>query len=110
MPTPPSLASLGQMIDVWFCLSKGKTDGSPYCEYVLLYTDDILVISDNAEAVLKEEIGEHFELKPDSIGPPSQYLGGELNLRTMSNGQKAWSLSSGQYVKEAVENVKKYLA
>ena len=40
--------------DVWFCPSKRKTDGSPYYKYVLLYTDDILVISDNAEAVLKE--------------------------------------------------------
>ena len=81
--------------DVWFRPSKQNTDSSPYYEYVLLYTDDILVISDNAEAILKEEIGKHFELKPDSIGPPSQYLGGKLNLRTLSNGQKAWSLSSG---------------
>ena len=97
--------------DVWFRENKRKSDGSPYYEYVLLYTDDILVLSDNAESVLRNEIGgpDGFELKPDSIGPPSQYLGGKVSSVTLQNNQKAWSFSSGQYVSEAVANVKKYL-
>ncbi|EJK62678.1 hypothetical protein THAOC_16700 [Thalassiosira oceanica] len=97
--------------DVWFRESKRKSDGSPYYEYVLLYTDDILVLSDNAESILRNEIGGEggFELKPGSIGPPSQYLGGKMSKVTLQNGQKAWSFSSGQYVSEAVANVKKYL-
>mmetsp|Transcript_24915 Transcript_24915/g.59157 ORF Transcript_24915/g.59157 Transcript_24915/m.59157 type:complete len:877 (+) Transcript_24915:2272-4902(+) len=97
--------------DVWFRESRRKSDNSPYYEYVLLYTDDILVISDNAEEILRKEIGGEggFELKPGSIGPPSQYLGGKMSSVTLQNGQKAWSFSSGQYVKEAVDNVKKYL-
>ncbi len=39
-------------------------DGTKLYEYVLLYVDDCLVISDNAEHILKKEIGCYFQLKP----------------------------------------------
>ena len=39
--------------DVWFRLSKRST-GEEYYDYVLLYVDDVLVISEKAEAVLRE--------------------------------------------------------
>ena len=55
--------------DVWMRPAK-KSDGSPYYEYVLLYVDDCLVISENAEDLLTNEIGRYFELKPNSVGPP----------------------------------------
>ncbi|EJK77372.1 hypothetical protein THAOC_00801 [Thalassiosira oceanica] len=74
---------------------------------------DILVISDNAESVLRNELGSGFEkfgLKEESIGPPAQYLGGKLSLVETSNNTKAWQFSSSQYVQEAVHNVEKYLA
>jgi hypothetical protein len=63
--------------DVWIRLSK-QTTGEEYYEYVLLYVDDVLVISENAESVLRKEIGQHFVLRDESIGPPSHYLGGKL--------------------------------
>jgi len=56
---------------------KGK-DGTTYYEYVLLYTNDCLVISDNAESILRNEIGKSFTLKEKLIGDPVQYLGGKL--------------------------------
>ena len=80
---------------------------------VLIYTDDILVISDYAEAVLRDELGsgyDKFELKEESIGQPDQYLGGKLSLVETANNTKAWQFSSSQYVQEAVRNVEKYLA
>ena len=40
-----------------------KSDGNEYYEYVLLYIDDALVISENAESILRNEIGKYFELK-----------------------------------------------
>ena len=40
-----------------------KSDGSSYWEYVLLYVDDALCISENAERVLRDEVGKYFELK-----------------------------------------------
>jgi hypothetical protein len=43
------------------------SDGSDYYEYILLYTDDALVISDNAEQVLRNELGRYFTLKEKSL-------------------------------------------
>jgi len=71
--------------DVWMRQAK-KSDGSEYYEYVLLYTDDALVISENGERVLREEIGKYFELKQESIGPPKIYLGGHMRNFQLSNG------------------------
>ena len=48
--------------DVWMCPAT-RADGSPVYDYVLLYTDDCLVISDNAESILNKELGRYFELK-----------------------------------------------
>ncbi len=95
--------------DVWFRLSK-TSDGEEYYEYVLLYTDDCLVISHNAEKVLRLEIGQHFILKEESIGDPGQCLGGKLRKVKLDNGTDAWAFGSTQYVDAAVKNVEEYLA
>ena len=83
--------------DVWIRLSK-RTSGEEYYEYVFLYVYDVLVISENAESDLRKEIGQHFVLRDESIGPPSQYLGGKLQEVTLENGAKAWAFGSCQYV------------
>jgi len=94
--------------DVWYRLAK-RADGKEYYEYVLLYTDDCLVISERAESILRNEIGKLFKLKEESIGKPSQYLGGKMRQVELENGAKAWAFSSAQYCKAAVDNVEKYL-
>lgn len=33
-----------------------KSDGIEYCEYMLLYTNDVLVVSANAEIILTDKI------------------------------------------------------
>ena len=80
-----------------------------YYEYVLLYTDDCLVISDRAETLLRNEIGKYFELKKSSIGPPTKYLGGKLREVELENGPKYWAFGSKQYVEATVQNVDDYL-
>ena len=94
--------------DVWYRLSK-RADGTEYYEYVLLYTDDALVISERAESVLRNEIGHYFTLKEESIGRPSQYLGGKMRQVKLENGIKCWAFGSTQYCKAAVDNVEEYL-
>ena len=94
--------------DVWMRPATRK-DGSQTYEYVLLYTDDCLVVADNAESILKEEIGRYFQLKPESIGPPTIYLGGHLRLVEIDDGTLAWAFSSTHYVQAAVNNVEEYL-
>ena len=63
--------------DVWMRPTTQK-DGTEVYEYFLLYTDDCLVVSENSESILKNEIVRYFELKPDSIWPPSLYHGGHM--------------------------------
>ena len=76
---------------------------------VLLYVDDCLVISFEADKALSE-IGKYFQLKPNSIGPPKIYLGGKVIKVTLPNGVQAWSFSATQYVREAVKNVEKFMS
>ncbi len=95
--------------DVWLRLSKRST-GERYYKYVLLYVDNVLVISKNAGTVLQKEIGQHFVLQEESIGSPSQYLGGKLCEVTLENGTKAWAFGSCQYVQAAIRNVEDHLA
>lgn len=94
--------------DVWMRPAKHK-DGSDYYEYILLYTDDTLFLSDNAEAVLRNELGRYFELKKESIGPPKIYLGGHTRKVQLENGVECWAFGSSQYVRAAIDNVEKYL-
>jgi len=94
--------------DVWM-REAVRVNGEKYWEYVLLYTDDTLVISERAESILRNEIGKYFELKEESIGEPKIYLGGKVRKVILENGTQAWSFSSSQYVQAAVENVETHL-
>ena len=67
-----------------------------YYEYVLLYFEDVLVISEQAKSVLRKEIGKYWILKEESIGPPTKYLGGKLCELMLLNGVKAWAFGSIQ--------------
>ena len=37
-----------------------ETDGADYWEYILLYVDNCLVVSEHGEKILREEIGKYF--------------------------------------------------
>ena len=93
---------------VWMRQSK-RGNGTSYYEYVLLYVDDCLVISDNADNFIRSEIGKYFELKRESIKPPDLYLGGRMRQVELDNGLKTWAFGSYQYVQAAVKNVEEYL-
>jgi hypothetical protein len=95
--------------DVWFRLSTRST-GEEYYEYVLLYVDNVLVISENAEAVMRIEIGKYWKIKEELIGPLTKYLGGKLCEVELETGVKAWAFGSQQYVQTAVTNVCDHLA
>ena len=50
--------------DIWMRPAQ-KDDGSHYWEDVLLYVDDALCISNDAENVLKNQIGRYFVIRMD---------------------------------------------
>eukprot|EP00957_Ditylum_brightwellii_P066775 5067205-Ditylum_brightwellii.AAC.1 len=95
--------------DVWMRPAR-HSDGTEHYEYVLLYTDDALVVGEFPERILREEIGKYFMLKDKSVGPPKIYLGGHVRKVTLENGVKCWSFSPSQYIQAAVKNVEECLA
>jgi len=94
--------------DVWMRAATRPDDGFEYMEYVLLYVDDVLVVSHDGMAIL-DKIDSFFPMKPDSKGSPDMYLGAKLREVKLPNGVYSWSLSPSKYVQEAVRNVKEYL-
>jgi hypothetical protein len=77
-----------------------RDDGVAYYEYVLIYTDDILVISDNPRETLLK-LNKYFLLKKGSLGKPDVHLGAKVTQMTLPNGVKAWGLGLSQYCQEA---------
>ena len=75
-----------------------KDDGTDYYQYVLLYTDYILAIMKNPEDFIHHEQGKIFFVKPNSIGPPTKYLGNKVSYVTLENVQSARSFILSQYV------------
>ena len=94
--------------DVWM-RPDVKSDGTEYYKYILLYTDDVLCVSEFPERILRKELDKYFKLKPNSIGPPKLYLGAGIRKVELENGAKGWAASPSQYVQEAVKNVERYL-
>ena len=88
--------------------SATRADGQDYFEYILLYVDDCLCISENPKPALLQ-IDKYFPIKPASLGPPKKYLGGTVSKIQLQNGVHAWAFSSSQYVHEAVKSLEEHL-
>ena len=95
--------------DVWF-FSAIKYNSNNYYRYILIYTNNILAIIKNLEDFICHKIGNIFVVQPNSIGPPTQYLGNKVSYITLENGQNSWSFGSYQYVQDNVKNVFNTLA
>ena len=93
--------------DLW--MRRAVTDkGSAYWEYLLLYVDDCLCVSEHPREALME-VDKYFPMKPSSIGPPKIYLGAKIGKVQLPNGVEAYAVSTSQYIQEAVRNVESYL-
>jgi hypothetical protein len=84
-----------------------RDDGFKFYEYVLIYVDDILCISDNSQELL-ERIDKYFPMKPNSIGKPDIYLGAKLSGVSLPNQVEAWVMSPSKYIQEACNNAKQW--
>jgi len=94
--------------DVWFRPAT-KDNDYQYYEYVLVYVDDLLVLSHQGEKTMKA-LEDFYRLK-DGFARPNRYLGAEVKEWTFSNDstKKYWALSSAQYIKEAIKNMEAHL-
>ena len=100
--------------DVWMRPAT-KPDGYKYYEYILIYVDDILCLSHQADKIM-DTIGKLYRLKTDpktgkAYDKPDRYLGAKIEEYQFEDDLKSyWSISAGQYVLEAVKNVEAELA
>ena len=81
-----------------------KDNGEPYYEYVLIYTDDILIISAKPRETMAI-IDNHYLVKPSSIERPTRYLGNNIGQIVDKDNKTMWTMSSDTYVKEAIRNL-----
>ena len=91
--------------DVWYKRAT-KPDGFQYYEYILIYVDDILVLSHQPKLTMNA-LGALYCLKEGSVGIPDHYLGATVKQwRFPDDATKVrWGLCSEQYVAEAIRNV-----
>ena len=88
-----------------------KPDGSEYYELLLVYTDDILIVLHRPREVMTQ-LHQNFLVKKDSIGKPKTYLGTQIGEYTFPKDPQTryWMLGSEKYVKDAIRQVKEWLA
>ena len=75
-----------------------------YYEFVLVYIDNLLCISRDLKSFM-DKLGWVYNLK-NSVKPPERYLGANVDMYVNSSGQEFWSLSSNDYIQNAVKLVK----
>ena len=85
--------------------SNGNEIEHEYYEYLLVYVDDLLLVSHNPTPTFTA-VMEHYDLKGDKFEKPDRYLGANIEEFEFDDGHKAWSMSSYDYVRSACDVVK----
>jgi hypothetical protein len=78
--------------DAWMRPAAKRSNSA--CEHMLLWNNNVLVVSKNAEQVLRNKLGQHFTLKEELIRLPKIHLGGHMQKVQLNNGLKCWAFSS----------------
>ena len=87
-------------VDIW--IWPAVTDNEyAYYECILLYVDDVLVVSEHPKDFLIK-LSKYFQLKPYLIGPSYKSFGGTVSKVNLPNDVDAWVFSLSQYVQETV--------
>ena len=81
-----------------------RSDGSSYYTYILVYTDDIFIVSDNPTKYMAQ-LKANYYVKESSTGPPNIYLGSHVKLVRDRSGNRLYATSSDDYIKEAIKVV-----
>ena len=83
-------------------------DGFEYYEYIMVYVDDLLFISLDAQSIA-DGLMKEVKFKGGKIAPPEMYLGARLAKKSINN-YECWSVSSVDYINAAIKNVEEKLA
>jgi hypothetical protein len=89
--------------DVWM-RPVVKINGDKYYEYVLMYVDDVLALSETPQLIM-DYLSKCYMLKEGSVKEPDQYLGAQIKKHVLPGDDPSkfkWAISSDLYVKKAV--------
>jgi hypothetical protein len=93
--------------DVWM-RPAAKPNGFAYYEYLLVYVDDVLILSHDPKPILTC-IEKFYRLKEPATDPKT-YLGAFIKVWAVEgDSRRIWSMSSSHYIKEALNNLEKHL-
>ena len=84
-----------------------KTTGELYYEFLLVYVDDILCVSENPKLTL-DAITKVFEVR-GAVKEPDRYLGANLKRWGLPDGRTVWAMDGIDYVRSSVGIVKDLL-
>jgi Reverse transcriptase (RNA-dependent DNA polymerase) len=99
-----SLTDLGFLscksdLDAWR-RSATKTTGEYYYEYILVYVDDLLIVSEDPHSILEKLENDHkYRLK--DVGTPKQFLGATIGQKHI-DGVDYWFISAEDYLEKAL--------
>ena len=101
-----SITSLGFVTsridpDVWLRANQ-RSDGHRYYEMLLVYVDDILIVS-HKPLLHVQALQCMYSLKPESLGEPAMYLGANLAKTTTKGGTLCWSMSPNSYIAASIK-------
>jgi hypothetical protein len=91
--------------DVWMRPSK-LPNGEEYYEYILVYVDDLLIISHRGNNIL-DILTTNYQYRLKDVGPPKRYLGAVVG-RYDKNGTKTWFISAKDYLQKAIPIVEEH--
>jgi hypothetical protein len=95
--------------DVWMRAAV-KPNGFKYYEYILVYVDDLLILSHQPKAIVSV-LKSIYLLKDDEVGAPKTYLGAQVKQTYLPQDKTVlqWGLSPKQYIENALKNVERKL-
>jgi hypothetical protein len=89
-----------------------QANGFHYWEHILVYVDDVLVISEHPDRIMKG-IGSAFTIKPGSQKEPDLYLGAQIEKHCIYDYSEPtktrWAMSCNSYVLNAIKTVENSL-
>jgi len=95
--------------DVWL-RPNVKGSGFKYYEYILVYVDDLLIISHEPMFIVTT-LKSQYRLKEEEVGKPKTYLGAHVKESHLPEDRTRvqWGLSAEQYIKNSIKNVENKL-
>ena len=74
-----------------------------------MYVDDVLHLHPDPETLMNR-LAEVYRLNDGIVGEPDIYLGANIEKIQLDDGSVAWSMTSSEYVTNAIQNLEDTLA